>query len=383
MAQKLEFMTALEQKFVITEQEKDNTVTSEMKQSLKESAEFIWTHHVQSKNCVQISDETLNLVSRHMEPHSIIELATIYVQQFQDVGGSVDTVAQDLSNSNEKATHICYRSGGATTENPIFHFALIIEALGEIIRRIKKMKLLPKSLKDILNNVLSIETKPILLVELSSSSCAFDYKTLKNPSPNSKLNYGSIIGDLLASVNSAIAESLHEPANTSRKMREEFSSELIQGMLHFLSGLYIETYPKDVKTVVFLCSCAILVALTDQNCDNSSLDEVSKLVVSSGSQSQGNETLFSIHWVSLFQWYIGNVDRFSQTAQLDLCNMILSNVFMSPKFMEEFEKDLERLCNAEKIDSPTGCISLMTLEYILKVSKTCTHLCSYTPTRYI
>lgn len=348
VAQKLTFMTALGHKF------SDTRDMLQESAQLKQAAEFIWTH--QNKNFLQFSEETLALVSQYIEPQKMIELAATFVQQFQEEVGKL--VKPGYGGSSN-----VFSSPG----NPTFHYALILEMLVEIMRKIQKMKLLPNPLKTILKDVLTSQAKTILITESSFASIATSVNT-----EHSK-DRKNILENLLSSANAMLLESTETGAE---KINDEFSSQLIHGMLEFLGCLDVETYPKDVKTVVFLCSFVILVALLEQNSDNLVLEPVCKLLVSSGGQSLGNEIIFSVHWVELFRWFTARVNRFSSTSQLDVCNMILENIFMSPKFMAEFDAEIQKMCETVDMDSSAGNICLATLEFLLRVNFLSTVSCT-------
>jgi hypothetical protein len=317
-------------------------------EQLSQSAQFVWTR--QNKTSIQLSDETLFIISQYIEPRKLIELAGSLVEQLHE-NGTLDKI----EDSKCDTISIPKEHSLLMTENSTFHYALILESLAEILRRVQKMKLQPKAIKKILHDVLSIESRTALI-----KGSSFTKMSVKSGQVKCLITENLLfsVNELLGSINLQ---------TTSSNKGEEFSSKLINPILQFLSSLDFETYPKDVKTIVFLCSVVILIALVEQQSDTTVFAPVAKIVATAGSLSQGNETLFSVHWMQLFQWFRSKVDCFEPNVQRDLCNMILSNVYVSPKVVGEFEQEIHTMSDFLDFNSSLAHVALVSLEFLLKV----------------
>jgi hypothetical protein len=308
--------------------------------------------------------ETLSLVADYVPSGRLIELAGNLVKQNQIQEQEQEDAIPEI--------RICLSHPVDFSENCRFHCALVLEALGEVMRRIGKMKLLPKSIKSTLNDTLSPENRAELLdVPLSRQI------EKKGGSSGMNAEYLRIVSGLCRDVNKLIEEAKAEvvvvvaTSPSKKATADEFSSKLIDGMLKFLCSLELENYPRELKTIVFLCSIFILMALAEQKSNDEVLNGIVKICTVCCTHAQGNDILFGVKWIHLYKWLEGSAvgERLERNVQKAFSDAILGNIYLSQKLATEFEEvELERLLRDDmELTSNLGNMTLNVVEFLVKV----------------
>jgi len=303
VVQKLQFLTAL--KF----QRKDHTET--VSKSCEKAAIFIW----QNSQLFQ-KPEILSLASNYLQPEDLQKFAMTCDPQLMH-----------------------------TVKSPGLQLAFIVENVFQLLKRLSKMKVDKKLLKNFVKDALFLENRVKLIQCFVDGSC---YKEVVNP--------------MLNLVNDCITSKMTE----ANAVESEFQCELVSPIVRNLTVLNLQDFPKDVKTIVMLCALPALYSILSHcEVDDNICSDIVQIVIECGRNQHGNELIFGLNWSKFFTWILWNEEKVPTNHTHSLIQMALQNVYISASTAKEFEQGpFSILC--EDFSKHASC-GLSALDFLVKV----------------